>query len=74
VLSLLVVIMAHLSFGSLTRPILCVGLMHFVAFAFDLAVFIVALTFPPYTNGCANSTYKGCEMLKAAIGFDAVLW
>jgi hypothetical protein len=48
--------------------------MHLIAFAFDLAVFIVALTYPPYTDGCANSTYKGCEMLKAAIGFDAVLW
>jgi len=72
--SLLVVLVAHVSFGSFTRPILYVGLIHFIAFGFDLAVFIVALTYPPYTNGCANSTYKGCEMLKAAIGFDAVLW
>ena len=67
-------IFAHVSFGTFARPILFVGVMHLIAFGFDLAVFIVALTYPPYTDGCANSTYKGCEMLKAAIGFVAVLW
>ena len=57
----------------LTRPIAVVAFLHFVGFAFDLAAFVVALTYPPYT-GCHNSEYKGCEMLKAAIGLDAVLW
>jgi hypothetical protein len=66
--------MSHLFFGGMTRPILIVGVLHLLAFAFDLAVFIVALTYPPYIGGCATSTYKGCEMLKAAIGLDAVLW
>jgi hypothetical protein len=51
-----------------------IALLHTVTFAFDLAVFIVALMYPPYTDGCATSDDKGCQMLKAAIGLDAVLW
>ena len=71
---MVVVIIAHLAFGGFTRPILCVGLLHIITFAFDLAVFIVALTYPPYINGCANSTYQGCQIDRAAIGLDGVLW
>lgn len=71
---MLVVIIAHLVFGGFTRPLICVGFLHLITFAFDLAVFIVALTFPPYTDGCATSTYKGCQMLRAAIGLVGVLW
>lgn len=74
-LSLAVVIFAHILFGGLTRPILCVGFLHFITFAFDLATFIVALTYPPYTtDNCATNPYKGCQILKAAIGLDGVLW
>jgi len=72
--SILVVILAHLAFGGFTRPILCVGFLHIVTFAFDLAVFIVALTYPPYINGCSTSTSKGCQIERAAIGLDGVLW
>jgi hypothetical protein len=72
--SLFVVILAHFLFGGFTRPILLIAFLHTITFAFDLAVFIVALTYSPYTDGCATSDYKGCQMLKAAIGLDAVLW
>jgi hypothetical protein len=51
-----------------------IALLHTITFGFDLAVFIVALTYPPYVNGCASSSSKGCEILKAAIGLDAALW
>jgi hypothetical protein len=71
---MLAVVLAHFLFGGFTRPIMFIALLHVVTFAFDLAVFIVALTFSPYTDGCATSDYKGCQMLKAAIGLDAVLW
>lgn len=71
---MLVVILAHILFGGFIRPLFYVGFLHLITFAFDLAVFVIALTFPPYTSGCADSEYKGCEMLKAAIGFLAVLW
>jgi hypothetical protein len=70
---MVVVMLTHCLFVGLTRPIAMATLLHFVAFAFDLATFVVALTYPPYT-GCQNSQYKGCEMLNADIGFDAVLW
>jgi len=68
------VIFAHFAFGGLTRPILLVGALHIITFAFDLAVFVVALTYPPYTQGCNTSTYQGCQMERAAIGLDGVLW
>jgi len=71
---MVVVIIAHLLFGGLVRPILLVGFLHFITFCFDLAVFIVALTYPPYTQGCSTSNYKGCQMERAAIGLDGVLW
>lgn len=71
---MLVVVMAHFAFGGFTRPILWVGFLHFLAFAFDLAAFVVALTYPPYTTGCSNSTYKWCEVEKAAIGLIGALW
>jgi len=69
-----VVILAHCLFGGFTRPILFIAFLHTITFGFDLAVFIIALTFSPYTDGCATSDYKGCQMLKAAIALDAVLW
>ena len=50
-----------------------VAIIHVITFAFDLAVFIVALTFTPYTF-CSNSSAKGCEMDKAAIAMDGALW
>jgi hypothetical protein len=72
--SFIAVIAAHFTFGGFARPIMCVGFLSLITFAFDLAVFVIALTFPPYTSGCVNSTYKGCEILKAAIALVAVLW
>ena len=60
-------------FTGWTRPIGMVALLHLVAFAITLAAFIVALTHVPYT-ACGDSDYQGCEMLKAAIGLDGVLW
>jgi hypothetical protein len=66
--------LAHFLFGGFTRPIFIIAFLHAITFGFDLAAFIVALIYPPYTDGCANSDYKGCQMLKAAIGLDAVLW
>jgi hypothetical protein len=74
ILTILVVILSHFAFGGWTRPILWVGFLHFIGFAFNLAAFIVALTYPPYVDGCANSTYKWCEVEKAAIGLIGVLW
>jgi hypothetical protein len=73
-LSLAAVIFAHVLFGGLTRPILYVGFLHVFIFAFDLATFIVALKYPPYTSdNCATQKIKECQILKAAIGLDAVL-
>lgn len=52
-----------------------VGFIHVITFAFDLAVFVIALTFSPYTDCSAtNSDSKGCEILKAAIAIDGALW
>ena len=51
-----------------------VGLLHVAAFGFDLAAFIVALTYPPYSTGCDDSTFKWCEIEKAAIGLIGALW
>jgi hypothetical protein len=68
------VVIAHFTFGGMVRPLLFVGFLHFAAFAFDLAVFVIALTYTPYVNGCSTSSYKGCEMERAAIAIDGVLW
>jgi hypothetical protein len=72
--SVFAIIFTHIVFGGFTRPILFVALIHTITFGFDLAVFIVALTYPPYTEGCANSSTKGCHILRAAIGLDGALW
>ena len=69
-----VVIVSHYWFGAWSRPLFGVALLHVIAFGFDLAAFIVALTSHPYMGGCANSDSKGCVMLRAAIGLDGVLW
>jgi hypothetical protein len=69
----LAVLLTHFIFGGMTRPIMMVAIIHIITFAFDLAVFIVALTFTPYTF-CGDSDGKGCEMLKAAIAMDGALW
>jgi len=66
--------MSHFAFGGFVRPILMVGLLHVAAFGFDLAAFIVALTYPPYSTGCDDSTFKWCEIEKAAIGLIGALW
>jgi hypothetical protein len=71
--SIVAVILTHFIFGGFTRPILLVAFIHAITFAFDLAVFIVALTFTPYTF-CDDSEAKGCEMVKAAVGIDGALW
>lgn len=70
---IVVVILAHGLFTGLNRPIAHVAFLHFTAFALALAAFAVALTYTPYTS-CGDSSYKGCNMLKADIGLDGVLW
>ena len=40
----------------------------------DLVAFIVSLSSYPYTAGCDVSNMVGCQILKAAIGLDCVLW
>jgi hypothetical protein len=61
-------------FGGLGRPIGFAAFLALVAFAFDLAAFIYALTNFPYDVCRGDDDYKGCKMLKAAIGLDCVLW
>lgn len=34
----------------------------------------MALTSFPYSAGCDTNTSSGCQVLKAAIGVDGVLW
>jgi hypothetical protein len=68
-----VVVAVHFLFGGLARPIGVATFLVFAAFVFDLATFIYALLNWPYTD-CQNSNWKGCEMIKAAIGLDCALW
>lgn len=72
-MSFVFVIIGHIVFGRWTRPIGMVSIFHLIAFGITLAAFIVALTHEPYVS-CGTSDYQGCEMLKAAIGIDGVLW
>jgi hypothetical protein len=48
--------------------------LRIVAVILDLVAFIVALTSFPYSAGCDTNTSSGCQVLKAAIGVDGVLW
>jgi len=45
-----------------------------IAVILDLVAFIVALTNFPYSAGCDTNGSSGCQVLKAAIGVDGVLW
>jgi len=60
-------------FVGLRGPVTGVALLHLVGFAITIAAFIVAMSHFPYTT-CTGSDYKGCELLRAAIGMDGVLW
>jgi hypothetical protein len=50
-----------------------IGLLHFLAFGVNIAAFVVGLTSPFYTDGCATSNFEGCQILRAAIGMAGVL-
>jgi hypothetical protein len=50
-----------------------IGIMHFLAFALNLAALIVGVTTAPFTNDCVGSSFVGCQILKSAIAIAGVL-
>jgi len=72
IVAIVVILVSH--FVLAATALFFVSFLHVAAFAISIAAFIYSLLNFPYTSCLGDNEYKGCEMDKAAIGLDCVLW